>query len=355
MVAAATTIDGTTSARPYAPSLDGVRAFCILLTVMNHVETLPFRTNGGIGVDIFFALSGWLITWLLLDERRRTGVFDLSAFYIRRFFRIVPLYALTIVLYIIAAYALKLRGNVVTWAETMTSLPYLVTFMPELRTAAGISFGHAWTLGIEEKFYLVWPAVYYTTRCRPVLALCLALLLALAATVAWNFNGFFLRGYWGLGCGAAMAIFVTRSSRLSALFSNARIALPAIATIAALYVASLTFCEKAVGWNMGVSFCGAFLVASLWSNTGQRTAKFLSRPPLVWAGKLTYALYLIHVLVLNAFREVGVTSPWLLLVLTYAGSLAFAWALHVGIERPLIRYGRSLVRAKALAQGGLAH
>jgi peptidoglycan/LPS O-acetylase OafA/YrhL len=341
--------------RPYAASLDGVRAICIMLTVVTHVETLPIRTNGGIGVDIFFALSGWLITWLLLDEARRTGRFDMRAFSIRRVFRIFPLYFLTVALYCLAALALKWRGDDVVWDETVGSLPYLLGFIPEMRTNPGISFGHAWTLGIEEKFYLVWPALFLVTRCRPLIAICIAIVLAGTLTAAWHFNAMFVRGYWGLGCGAMMAILADRSLRVSRHFAHAPIALPAALMIILLYFASLTFWEKATVWNMAVSFTGAFLVASLWSNPDQAVSRTLSARPLVWAGKLTYAVYLVHVLVLNAFRAVGVTSPWLLLALTYAGSLAFAWALHVGIERPMIERGRMLARAKALEPGGLAH
>ena len=85
----------------YFPALDGVRAVCILLVMFNHVhEPMPLWVQGRIGVDIFFVLSGFLITTLLLRERERHGNVSLKGFYTRRFFRIVPVYALVVVIYL---------------------------------------------------------------------------------------------------------------------------------------------------------------------------------------------------------------------------------------------------------------
>src|SRR4051794_24109290 len=89
----------------YCPALDGIRAFCIVFTILNHVPGRHWFLDGTVGVDAFFPLSGWLITWLLLEERAKRGTLDLGAFYLRRIFRIVPLYYLTIAIYALAALA----------------------------------------------------------------------------------------------------------------------------------------------------------------------------------------------------------------------------------------------------------
>jgi peptidoglycan/LPS O-acetylase OafA/YrhL len=120
-----------------------------------------WQVNGTVGVDVFFALSGWLITWLLLEEMRSAGAIDLKAFYIRRFFRIVPLYYFTIVVYAAAAALFFLAtASSAKIQELREAIAYLLTFNSEYRSSeAGTVFGHAWTLGIEEKFYVVWPAL----------------------------------------------------------------------------------------------------------------------------------------------------------------------------------------------------
>jgi peptidoglycan/LPS O-acetylase OafA/YrhL len=153
-------------AQNYRPQLDGIRAFCIIFTIVNHVPGKPDYIDGTVGVDVFFALSGWLITWLLLEERRSAGAIDLKAFYIRRFFRIVPLYYFTIVVYAAAAVLFFLAtASSAKIQELREAIAYLVTFNSEYRSSeAGTVFGHAWTLGIEEKVYVVWPALMVIFR-----------------------------------------------------------------------------------------------------------------------------------------------------------------------------------------------
>jgi len=140
----------------YRPELDGVRAVCILFTVANHMPGAPPFINGSVGVDIFFALSGFLITTLLIAEKNETGSVKLNSFYVRRIFRIMPLYFLTIFLYILAACANSMllhRSDELM--DVLKAFPLLLTFNGEYRLD-NFGFGHAWTLGIEEKFYLQW-------------------------------------------------------------------------------------------------------------------------------------------------------------------------------------------------------
>ena len=140
----------------YFPSLDGMRAFCVLLVMFNHVHAVvPKWIVGWLGVDVFFVLSGFLITTLLIREKARSGRISLKAFYTRRFYRIVPVYLFTVLLY---AVAVRVTHDVVKTDQFNAALPWLMTFMQEFRpNTTGNVLGHGWTLGIEEKFYVFWP------------------------------------------------------------------------------------------------------------------------------------------------------------------------------------------------------
>ena len=140
----------------YLPSLDGLRALCVLMVMFNHIHVhYPGWIIGWVGVDVFFVLSGFLITTLLIREREAYGRVSLKGFYARRFFRIIPVYLVTIVLYVAALWVSR---DAVKISEFKIALPWLLSFMQEFRpVAAGSVLGHAWTLGIEEKFYTLWP------------------------------------------------------------------------------------------------------------------------------------------------------------------------------------------------------
>src|SRR5664279_272754 len=118
--------------KSYRAELDGIRAICIIFTVCNHIHGTPRFIDGSEGVDIFFALSGWLITWLLLAECSTCEGTNLIGFYIRRVFRIMPLYYLTLLLYFCAALTVtvtKRDGN--DLADFQRAFLYLVTFNSE--------------------------------------------------------------------------------------------------------------------------------------------------------------------------------------------------------------------------------
>ena len=152
------------SKKHYAPALDGLRAICIIFTILYHTPDAPSFINGTIGVDIFFALSGWLITWLLLEEEgHRAGGLNLRAFYIRRVIRIMHIYYVTIMLYVIATLVLsRMSGDIEKIDNLRVAIGYLLTFNREYAPpGAGNFIAHAWTLGIEEKFSLIWRAILF--------------------------------------------------------------------------------------------------------------------------------------------------------------------------------------------------
>jgi peptidoglycan/LPS O-acetylase OafA/YrhL len=136
----------------HLPVLDGLRAIACTLVMVFHAGVIS--VPGDLGVTLFFVISGFLITWLLLNERDRTGTLDLRAFYLRRTLRIFPAYYALIVATIAARHFL---GRPWTTAQVATALTYTVDFyIPVVNTLIHPT-NHAWSLAIEEQFYLLWP------------------------------------------------------------------------------------------------------------------------------------------------------------------------------------------------------
>lgn len=338
----------------YRPELDGVRAICILFTVANHVPGTPRLVNGSVGVDIFFALSGWLITWLLIHDTHDGRGAKLVSYYIRRVFRIVPLYALTVILYGLAALALGfLTGSDAEILNFRDGLPYFATFNGEyMHQETGTLFGHSWTLGIEEKFYIIWPFIMvflWNSRLFALTALAGALL-----SLIWigQNQELLIRGYAGLSFGAALAVAASQSGRLRVQLQSQKTAWLALVGIAAFYIGSLAWPHLYL-WNVGIAFFAAGLIGNLWLAQGEWfVSRALSLRPLAAAGRLTYAVYLTHVLTMNVvllvLAKLNVAMPWMAtFVLSYAASIAVAYVLHRAVEKPLIEIGRKIAKRSA--------
>ncbi len=150
----------------FRSDIEGLRAVAILLVVCAHAG-VPWMAGGFVGVDVFFVLSGYLITGLLLDEFRRSNGIDFIAFYARRFQRLLPALLLTVACTCVAAYVLlapfeqaeqaSAAGSVVAWVSNFF---YAFQKLDYFGSAAKTSlFLHTWSLGVEEQFYLLWPAL----------------------------------------------------------------------------------------------------------------------------------------------------------------------------------------------------
>ncbi len=322
----------------YFPSLDGMRAICVLLVMFNHVHVVvPGWIIGWLGVDVFFVLSGFLITTLLIREKERSGRVSLKAFYTRRFFRIVPVYLFTVLLY---AVAVRVTHDPVKAAQFNEALPWLLTFMQEYRPGTtGNVLGHAWTLGIEEKFYVFWPLlliILYPFRGRTkwwLTAIFLAILL---------FPHTYARSYDGLFIGALLAIALSAPARQDFLKR-----LPAVpdGVLCLLVLATYALCRYDYRFVLFFSAAIALLIASLVLRAG-RVRKFLEAPGLVYIGKRSYAIYLIHVLVLDSVAKIpsGFLPPhWFpMIAVSYIGCIVAASFMHIAIEQPCINLGRRL-------------
>ena len=144
--------------RSQIPALHGVRAIAVFLVILYHFG-LPFP--GGHGVLIFFVLSGFLITWLLLKENEKSGTVSLRGFYKRRILRIFPAFYF----YWIVVIALLLIGHKnIPWPHAVSSLFYVSNYYNAIFGDPNTSFSHTWSLGIEEQFYLLWPFLFVRFR-----------------------------------------------------------------------------------------------------------------------------------------------------------------------------------------------
>lgn len=332
------------------PALDGVRALAAVMVIVFHFAGPQWSfLSGWLGVHLFFVLSGFLITTLLLREEAAHGRISLVKFWIRRLFRILPAYyaVLALTLGVIA-----LQGTVGV-ASVWAALPYSASMNPDLGPVMPM-FVHAWTIGIEQKFYLVWPVIGFTlvagvaTRRAWVWLLSLLTLIAvmLVQISAVHFVVILF------GCGLAMALNSPRSFRwLRMLTTRIGAAVALIALIAVQLSAGKII---ALSGNEGplillYGLAAALALPGLLAQT--RTVRILSLAPLRWLGDRSYSLYLVQVLGaavvigLLPAQQPGITRAFLVILV----SAIIADVLYRAVELPGIRLGKALATRRRVA------
>jgi peptidoglycan/LPS O-acetylase OafA/YrhL len=351
----------------YVPTLDGWRAVAILGVMIYHGTTALFYPTGPYpsyhalrviqtgakGVDIFFAISGFLICTRLLQEQRDTGRINLQGFYIRRVFRILPPYFVYLGVLALVAVPGALWVEVREWWGCALFIRnYLVPV-----ESHGWYTGHFWSLAVEEHFYLLWPLLLAgcgSRRARP-----LAVLLAVLVP-AWCLLDSHLRWTPALGDGS------TRTDmRIDGLFWGCWAALlvdvPAykawltrrLTTWAWLGVVAvllgLARYRPALETHWESLLLPALLLGTVLHPAGL-AGRVLEWAPVRWVGRLSYSLYIWQQLfLLGSWR---VTRPFPLgplqeLPLSVAATFACAVASYYLVERPLLRLGQRLARAAA--------
>jgi peptidoglycan/LPS O-acetylase OafA/YrhL len=315
----------TTSDRAFRPDIEGIRAIAVLMVVLAHAGVQVVR-GGYVGVDVFFVLSGFLITGLLLREHLRANQVSLPDFYARRARRILPASTLVLVITVVATFGLLGSNRAIRvatdgqWASLFVANVRLIEEGTNYLSAQlpPSPLEHYWSLAVEEQFYLIWPSLLWLViaftggrRLRPSLA---GILVAvIGASLVWSVwqtgrdgtVAYFspLTRAWELAAGALLAVGVPVllrfPARLGMVFSI--VGVVAIATAAVLYDNDTQFPGLAVALPVG----GAFLVLSGGTIAPTRGLEgVLAVPPLQWLGKRSYAWYLWHwpVLVIVAAR-----------------------------------------------------
>jgi peptidoglycan/LPS O-acetylase OafA/YrhL len=335
--------------------VQGLRALAVLLVALGHAH-VPYAGGGFVGVDVFFVLSGFLITGLLLAEARKRGSISLVDFYVRRARRILPAAALTLLVTDLASVYVM---NFVRARTAIDDSVHAVGFAANFRFAAqGVDyfaqgdppspFLHFWSLSVEEQFYFVWPLVLIVllrwSRRRVLLPTVVALALgsfvwSLHATATDPITSYFspfTRG-WELALGAMLAVASPELARLT------RVVRPILGWlgIAAILVAATRFSGATAfpGAAALVPTVGAALViVAGMGSTGSRfgIARLLALPPLRFVGDRSYAYYLWHwpVLVLAA-DYAGHDLPVQMNVALLALAFVLSCVSYALVENPL--------------------
>ena len=352
------------AARAHRRDIDGLRAVAVLPVILFHAG-LPAFSGGYLGVDVFFVISGFLITGILLRELAE-GRFSLARFYERRARRILP--ALTLVLVACVPFGLawmsppqlaQLGRETVAAALSVSNVLYWRTLDYFGPAAEHLPLLHTWSLGVEEQFYLLFPLALAALHRRgaglgPALALLGALSLAAAL---WAFArhpeaGFFLLPFraWELLAGAGVALAMTADRTPCGLCAGLGLA-AVLAAMAAVPLGLLSGLAP-----MALACLGTALVLR-YSGPGAPAWALLAHPAPVGIGLISYSAYLWHQPIL-AFARIRFGDGLPLGVMAALGlaALPLAWASWALVEQPFRRSGpggpaRPLVWAGATLAG----
>lgn len=331
-------------------ALDGLRAFSVIAVVWCHVagpHSLNFLNQGNKGVDLFFAISGFLVTNLLLRERRREGAISLRNFFIRRTLRIFPLYYAVLSLYCVLVFA-TFHGTPKAaefWANFPAFMTYTSNWFVSVENGAdhGVTFYFAWSLATEEQFYLFWPpllAVILWATGRLWIAACAAaslLLLQVLGTAYVATGGMLATVLASLApailFGVAFSLLLNSREFFFRLYPVLGHVMTAPAAIV-LLLACLEFNAPL----LLTRFIIAVLVVSLCVREDTPLHRVLTWRPLALVGSISYGIYLMHMLAANGARKVlGHAEGIDVFLLSMAIVTAMAYLSFRYFESPLLR------------------
>jgi len=332
----------------YIVSLNGVRGIAILMVLIVHLaadNALPVTGSffhalnnamwlGWSGVDLFFVLSGFLITGILIDTRPAVNFF--RSFYSRRALRIFPLYYLLVLFAILfGTLALphlqrflvlsQMHTSVAGWASYV--FYYQNWWIPLKEPNGGFPLGHFWSLGVEEEFYLCWPLCVYFLRDRTLSWLCAAVslgVLALRCYLVRRIGGtadIILMSTATRADSLLMGALVAITVRHDTMLRRARRVTPFIAAASLLGIAAILFFAREfrvrTTWtqSIGLTFYALFyavvvLCVFMQDGTGSRLDRFLRRRWLQFMGKYSYGIYVYHAIIFFAVTVMLRQKSW---------------------------------------------
>lgn len=347
----------------YRPGLDGVRAVAIGLVLLNHTG-LSIFLGGGNGVIVFFVLSGFLITKLMLEEWGRSGTISVGGFYGRRAVRILPAPTVMLLVLLAASWAITDTASEHGYLlkEILLSATYLTNMRPLLLDTVfvdGVSYdgflGHMWSLAVEEQFYLVWPLTMIGLALprrgsRRMVGMIVGVAAAivvvrmglyylpgldpdLASISLFSFDGF------ALGAALAFAFHGGKIPRLESFLAKPVVPFAALGVLVVDLVAGEYTHRVSSLYVVYCSLAAAALIGHLFVAPDGWASRWASLPPVVMIGKLSYSIYLWHnpiwVLV-SQKRFPGVSIVWLTL-LEWSLTVVAVLASYYLIEKPAMR------------------
>jgi peptidoglycan/LPS O-acetylase OafA/YrhL len=346
--------------RSTIPALNGVRAIAVTLVLLEHFgfEWIP----GTYGVLIFFVLSGFLITWLLLKEQETTGAVSLRGFYWRRARRILP--AFYVFLGAVLALLVVTR-RVIHWDHVTACALYVANYFNATHASAAGNglLNHIWSLAIEEQFYVLWPAAFIllggnARRLSKALALTIAAIWTYRAAVhfagathEYIFFSFETRAdHLLVGCFAAAALKSGLAARATEKLTAA--AWMPFVTIAA-FAGSIWLGEGNFPYRHTIGYAvepvlAAVALLQVVALSSSRAWRWLDARPVAWLGKVSYSVYLYQqIAVFGIARFVGPHWPMpVRLAAATALTLVLAACSHYLVERPFLRLKASGARPR---------
>jgi peptidoglycan/LPS O-acetylase OafA/YrhL len=334
----------------HLPALDGVRMIAVFLVIVFHFGIR--RVPGAHGVMIFFVLSGFLITWLMLQEQESTGTVSLRGFYRRRTLRIFPAFY---AFWLCVIARTLMSGSEGSWAPAWSAFFYVSNYYSALQGHPENAFSHTWSLAIEEQFYLLWPLVFLS--CRQNLRLMTKLLITVIAVVgihrsvlslvfevnqSYIYSAFDTRiDQLMIGC----LLAVTLRRRMLTSFWNAACshAVMPFLTVAAI-VASIFFgptlfprYRHVVGFTLEPLLMAVFLGQAI-ALSSTLAWTWLDAAPVRYLGRISYSLYLYQQVTLYPVRRILAAYPVSIqLVAAIAVTIVVASLSYYVIERPFLQ------------------
>jgi len=342
------------------PSLDGLRAVSIVLVLYGHLEGtrnfphLGLARFGGdlahLGVTVFFVISGFLITSLLMSERQKTGTISLKGFYLRRILRIFPAFYVFILALVVAD---RLGWLHLSAADLGFSMTYTVNYYAD----RSWNIGHLWSLSIEEQFYLLWPLLFLVLRERHALIAALiaivggplirtAMHVVFPPASPWRDLEIFPAMADSIAIGCALALL-----RPWLLAQPWYMKLTGQAWLMLALVPLILIVNKLLGYTIVDVIGSPIMLASIallieWStrHADSIAGRFLNARPVAFVGVLSYSLYLWQQPFLNRHVDAAVTAFPLNLALAFTAALASYFL----VERPLLGVRKRLEKTPVL-------
>ena len=329
----------------YAPALDGVRAIAIIAVLAYH--SIPHVFSGFLGVDLFFALSGFLITGLLLQEHDDTCRVSLRRFYERRALRLLPALAVACVLVSLITAVRRPPGAYSLWVVLVLVVFYVANWSNAFHGVGLGYFGHTWSLAIEEQFYLVWPSVFIRMLNRRPDRLFrriveIIVVIAVLRGFLWvaSVHDTGLRDWSVLAgdellAGAAAAVFLWQ--RRGQVRVPLQVVVGAVVVLALLAVTMHTHTGLLyLGGYTVFAAAAAIVILHLFTAPSSWLSRKLSSWPLIAIGRVSYGIYLFH---FPIFMYLKSTSLGLAeqLAIGYPATLAITLISWKFVERPCLK------------------